>query len=95
MTILEKLSRDEFDSDGLSRGLAGRFTVVGAVLRAPGALVRDLRVERNLGSYVFSLILTTVLFTAAYGAILGMFKPGLQTLFAAAKLGGRREPDRL
>jgi hypothetical protein len=35
---------------------------------------------------VFSLALTTILFTAAYGAILGMFKPGLQTLFAAAKL---------
>ena len=86
MTILEKLSRDEFDSDALSRGLAGRFSVVAAVLRAPGALVRDLRVERNLSNYVFSLILTTILFTAAYGAILGMFKPGLQTLFAAAKL---------
>ena len=86
MTMLEKLSRDEFDSDALSRGLAGRFSVVAAVLRAPGALVRDLRVERNLSNYVFSLILTTILFTAAYGAILGMFKPGLQTLFAAAKL---------
>jgi hypothetical protein len=86
MTILEKLSRDEFDSDGLARGLAGRFSVVAAVLRAPGALVRDLRVERNLSNYVFSLILTTILFTAAYGATLGMFKPGLQTLYAAAKL---------
>jgi len=86
MTILEKLSRDEFDSDGLARGLAGRFSVVAAVLRAPGALVRDLRVERNLWSYVFSLVLTTILFTAAYGAVLGLFKPGLQTLFAAAKL---------
>lgn len=86
MTILEKLGRDQFDSDGLSRGLAGRFSVVAAVLRAPGALIRDLRVGRNLSGYAVSLILTTALFSAAYGAILGMFKPGLQTLFAAAKL---------
>lgn len=79
--MFEKLDRDEFNSDGL-RGLS----VVAAVLRAPGALIRDLRVARNLSGYGFSLLLTTVLFSAAYGAILGMFKPGLQTLFAAAKL---------
>lgn len=81
MTIFEKLDRDEFDSDGL-RGLS----VVAAVLRAPGALVRDLRVGRNLSAYLFSLILTTLLFSSAYGAILGLFKPGIQTFFAAAKL---------
>jgi hypothetical protein len=81
MTMFEKLDRDEFNSDGL-RGLS----VVAAVLRAPGALIRDLRVERNLTNYALSLVLTTVLFSAAYGAILGLFKPGMQTLFAAAKL---------
>jgi hypothetical protein len=82
----DKLDRDQFDSDGLARGLAGRFSVVAAVLRAPGAFVRDLRGDRNLRHYAGSLVLTTILFTAAYGAILGMFHPGLQTLFAAAKL---------
>src|SRR6185436_18003380 len=82
----DKLDRDHFDSDGLARGLGGRFSVVAAVLRAPGAFVRDLRGEKNLRHYAGSLILTTLLFTAAYGAILGMFQPGLQTLFAAAKL---------
>ncbi len=82
----DKLDRDHFDSDGLSRGLAGTFSVVAAVLRAPGAFVRDLRGDRNLRQYAGSLVLTTILFTAAYGAILGMFHPGLQTLFAAAKL---------
>lgn len=84
--LFEKLGRDQFDSDGLARGLLGRFSVAGAVLRAPGAFVRDLRSERNISGYAFSLILTTVLFSAAYGAILGMFQPGLQTAFAAAKL---------
>ncbi|MBI3858376.1 MAG: hypothetical protein HY293_22050 [Planctomycetes bacterium] len=86
MTILEKLAQDEFDSDGLGRGVLGSFSVVAAVLRAPGAFIRDLRIERNLAGYSGSLILTTILFSAAYGAILGMFQPGLQTIFAAAKL---------
>ena len=86
MTILEKLAKDEFDSDALRRGALGPFSVVGAVLRAPGAFIRDLRTGRNLGSYAAGLVLTTLLFSAAYGAILGLFQPGLQTLFAAAKL---------
>jgi hypothetical protein len=86
MTILEKLAQDEFDSDALRRGALGPFSVVGAVLRAPGAFIRDLRTAKNLGGYAVSLILTTILFSAAYGAILGMFQPGLQTLYAAAKL---------
>ncbi len=82
----EKLERDVFDSDGLKRGLWGRLSVAGAILRAPGAILRDLKEERNLVAYAASMILTTVLFASAYGAILGMFQPGLQTLFAAAKL---------
>jgi hypothetical protein len=82
----DKLDRDQFDSDGLARGLAGRFSVVAAVLRAPGAFVRDLRGDRNLRHYAAGLVLATILFSAAYGAILGLFHPGLQTLFAAAKL---------
>lgn len=84
--LFDKLGRDEFDSDGLFRGLFGPFSVVAAILRAPGAFVRDLRGQRNLTRYASSLVLTTVMFSAAYGAILGMFQPGLQTLFAAAKL---------
>lgn len=84
--LFEKLERDVFDSDGLTRGFRGRLSVVGALLRAPGAILRDLKEERNFAAYAGSLILTTVLFAAAYGAILGMFQPGLQTLFAAAKL---------
>src|SRR5262245_55458312 len=86
MTILEKLAQDEFDSDALRRGALGPFSVVGALLRAPGAFIRDLQVGRNLGGYAGSLVLTTILFSAGYGAILGLFQPGVQTLFAAAKL---------
>ncbi len=80
--LYAKLEGDEFDSDRLR----APFSVVGAVIRAPGAVLRDLRSERNLPAYLVCLGLTTVLFSAAYGAILGMFQPGLQTLFSAAKL---------
>jgi hypothetical protein len=84
--LFDKLDRDEFNSDSLTRGLSGPFSVVGAILRAPGAFVRDLRGDRNLTGYAGSLVLTTILFSAAYGAILGLFNPGVQTLYAAMKL---------
>jgi hypothetical protein len=86
LKLFDKMGRDEFDSGRLSRGPAGFFSVSGAILRAPGAFVRDLLGDRNLGSYMMSLLLTTFLFSAAYGAILGLVQPGLQTLYAAAKL---------
>src|SRR6185295_2692196 len=70
----------------LWRGALGPFSVVAAVLRAPGAFIRDLNIGRNLSAYIFSLTVTTLLSPAAYGAILGLFQPGIQTLFAAAKL---------
>ncbi len=84
--LFDKLERDEFDSGALRRGLAGRFAVIGAVLKAQGAVARDLNQGRNLAGYGTSLFLATALLTAAYGAILGMFQPGIQTLYAAAKL---------
>lgn len=75
-----------FDSDVLRRGLFGPLSVAGAILKSQETVSRDLAAERNLGGYVSSLFLTSFLFSAGYGAVLGMFQPGLQTLFAAAKL---------
>jgi hypothetical protein len=80
--LIAKLERDEFDAASLRQP----FSIVGAILRAPGAVLRDLQGERNLGGYLACLALTTILFSAAYGAILGLFQPGLQTLYSAAKL---------
>lgn len=79
--LLERLERDEFDSDS-----AGAFGVVGAVLKAQGAVIRDVQRERNLGRYIANLFAAALLFSAAYGAILGLYEPGRQTLFAALKL---------
>ena len=83
--FIDKLERDSFDSEGMAR--KGRpLTVAGAILNAPGAVIRDLKNERHLGAYTFALILATFLFSALYGAILGMYKPGLQILYAAVKV---------
>lgn len=77
---------DPFDSDALRVGLLGRLSVVGALLRFRDVISRDFATGRNLTDYLTSLFIATLLFTAGYGAVLGMFQPGLQTLFAALKL---------
>ncbi len=84
--LFEKLDRDEFDSDRLARSPIGTFAVVGVLLHAPGAFIRDLGFDRNLKRYLACLLATTALSSAAYGAILGLFSPGVQTLYAALKL---------
>jgi len=81
--LFDKLERDQFDGATLSRR---PFGIVGAILRSQGAVLRDLGGESHLGGYLSSLAVTTLLFTAAYGAVMGLFHPGLQTLYAAAKL---------
>ena len=81
--LFDKLERDQFDASTLARG---PFGIVGALLRAQGAVLRDLKNDQHLGRYLASLAMTTLLFTAAYGAIMGLFQPGLQTLYSAAKL---------
>jgi hypothetical protein len=81
--LFDKLERDQFDAATLWRR---PFGIVGALLRSQGAVLRDLRGEIHLGGYLSSLGLTTLLFAAAYGAIMGLFQPGLQTLYSAAKL---------
>jgi hypothetical protein len=72
---------NQYDGDAL-HGLA----VVGAILKAQGAVIRDLAQERRLARTIASLFVASLLFTALYGAILGLFQPGWQTLYAAAKL---------
>ncbi|MBI2921890.1 MAG: hypothetical protein HYY18_12460 [Planctomycetes bacterium] len=75
-----------FDSAVLTNGLFSRLAVVGALLKSRGAISRDIAEERHIGDYVCSFFLSSFLFAAAYGAVLGMFQPGLQTLYAAVKL---------
>lgn len=76
-----KLECDHFESDD-RRG----FEVIGAILKAQGAVIRELGDARHLGTYLRTLLVASLLFSAAYGAILGLFHPGWQTLFASAKI---------
>lgn len=84
--LFDKLERDAFDSDAMALGGAARLSAAGAVLKAQGAVLRDIKDSRNLGPYIANLTMAALLLSAAYGAVLGMFQPGLQTLYAAAKL---------
>lgn len=79
--LFARLEQDRFDA-----GSGGPFAVAGAVLKAQGAVIRDLRESRHLPAYLGGLLVSTLLLSAAYGAILGLYQPGLQTLFAALKV---------
>ena len=65
---------------------SGPSRVAGALLRAPGALLRDLGQGRRVGAHLASLLGVAVGFCALYGAVLGLHQPGWQTLFAALKI---------
>lgn len=84
--FIEGLEQDEFDSDSMARGGLWRFSISGALLRSQGAILRDLKNARHLRRYITNLNLVAILFSSAYGAVLGMFEPGLQIAYAAAKL---------
>lgn len=84
--LVARLEADQFDAASQLRGLRAPFAAAGAVLKAQGALLRDLKEGRRLGAYLASLLVAALLFSAAYGAVLGLFQPGLQTLYAALKI---------
>ncbi|MBI2898620.1 MAG: hypothetical protein HYY17_00375 [Planctomycetes bacterium] len=79
--LVERLERDEFDS-----AAAGGFAVVGAILKAQGAVIRDVNAGRNLRTHLRGFFAAALVFSAVYGAIMGLFQPGLQTLYAALKV---------
>jgi hypothetical protein len=84
--LVARLEADQFDAASQLRWPRAPFAAAGAVLKAQGAVIRDLKEGRRLGGYLGSLLLASVLFSAAYGAVLGLFQPGLQTLYAALKI---------
>ena len=84
--LIERLERDEFDSDRAFRRFPGSLAVAGAILKEQGAVVRDVAMGRNLTGYVTGLALCTILMAAFYGAVIGLYQPGTQTLFAAVKM---------
>lgn len=60
--------------------------LAGALLRAPGQLLRDLGSGERVPEHAGALFLVSASFCAGYGAILGLFSGGMQPFLAAAKL---------
>lgn len=77
---------EAFNSDALKRGVIGELSVIGAILKSQEVVAQDLAAERNTAAYLKGLFLATFVLAAGYGAVIGLHAPGLQTLFAAAKL---------
>ena len=75
---------ETYDRQTLPSG--GPVQLAGALLRAPGQLVRDLATDDRIAARAAGLLLVAIGFCALYGAILGFFGGGLQPLLAAAKL---------
>ena len=76
--LCERLDRHSFDWDGV--------WPVGALLHTPGAVIRRINDASRLDTLIAGLMIATVVFGALYGIIMGLFVPGEQTLFAAAKV---------
>lgn len=81
--LMDKFTR--FDSQAAPR--AGVFGAVEAVLKTPGSLVRELgRPDGTAAVWSLRLLAVAVALSAAYGAVLGLYQPGLQTLWASLKV---------
>jgi len=75
---------EAYDRQALSSGNPWRLA--GALLREPGAILRDIGSGERIAERAGALLLVTVALCAGYGAVLGLFSGGLQPLLAALKL---------
>jgi hypothetical protein len=75
---------EAYDRQTLASG--SPMSLAGALLRAPGQLLRDIGAGERAGERASALLLVTAVFCAGYGAVLGLFSGGMQPLLAAAKL---------
>ena len=82
----DPMDGDTFDTASLRGGPGGRLRVVDALLKARGAIIREIRSGEAIPDHVFNLMLVVLAFGGLYGAIIGIFGGGQQVLFAAAKV---------
>jgi hypothetical protein len=80
---LPKAWMRRWDADNFTR--ASILSVGGGLLRAQGAVCRDLFAGRDLHGYILGCTLLTVFACVLYGAILGSIEGPAQVLPAAAK----------
>ena len=75
---------ETYDRPALTSG--GPIGLTAELLRNPGQLLRDIGGGERSAVRVAALLAVTTAFCAAYGAVLGLFSGGAQTLLAAAKV---------
>lgn len=80
-----RMTSDQFDVTATRGFLWRRLGIGGAILKAQGAISRDLHDGRGLGTYALNFALVTLLGSIAYGAILGSFAGWTQAGYAAVK----------
>jgi hypothetical protein len=75
---------ESYDRQNLPSG--NPLQLAGALLHSPGPLIRDLGEGTRIAERAGALLLVALGLCAGYGAIVGLFQPGMQTLLAAIKL---------
>jgi len=76
---MERLDRDE-------PAPAGPVRLAGCLLRGPGGILREVAASERLAELSLTFLALAAVVSAAYGAVLGLYQPGLQTLYAALKV---------
>jgi hypothetical protein len=79
------LEGDRFDFEARG-GMPPPFRIAEALLKARGAVVREVRAAGGPGRHVLNLLIVIFVFGAVYGAIVGLFAGGRQIAYAAAKI---------
>ena len=74
-----------YRSDWSSYGLSELLAITGAILQRPGEFFNEIRDGIGLTEKIQALLITSTIFLAVYGAVLGSGHP-LQALSSAIKL---------
>lgn len=81
----DRMASDQFDVAAAGGPLWRRLGVGGAILKAQGAICRDLHDGRGLSTYGAGFLMLTLLASSAYGAVVGSFAGWPQAGYATLK----------
>lgn len=83
--LYSRLDKETFDAQSI-RGPFGWLRIIEGLLKSRGGIYRHLMEGRCVGAYLMSMLVLSILGTALYGAVMGLFGGELQMAYAAAKL---------
>ena len=81
-----RLDREEFDFGTAQGGPLRRLRIVEALLKARGAVMREVRAAGAPRRHLPGLLFVVIASGAAYGSIIGLFAGGWQIAYAALKI---------